>query len=196
MGPVLPNPVTSPMKLRPASFLILGMVRLGIGSGYAIKKVADVSTRFFWPTSLAQVYPELGRLEDAGLVSRREDPQGDRERFAYELTEDGEAALLAWMRSSKEGSTQFRDEGILRLFFADGLPRKDQLALVRRLRTRASEGVTETREEILPRAEALEHAGVRFPARVARLRVETYASTEQWFAQLESELETSAEGDE
>lgn len=183
------------MKLRPASFLILGMVRLGIGSGYAIKKVADISTRFFWPTSLAQVYPELGRLEEAGLVSRHEDPQGDRERFAYELTEEGEAALLAWMRSSNEGSTQFRDEGILRLFFADGLPRKDQLALVRRLRARARAGVTETRDEILPRAEALEQAGVRFPAHVARLRAETYASTEQWFSRLESELETSAEKD-
>lgn len=51
------------MKLTPPSFLTLGMIRLGARSGYAIKKAADMSTRFFWPTSLAQVYPELARLE-------------------------------------------------------------------------------------------------------------------------------------
>jgi len=54
------------VKLTPSAFLILGMVRLGARSGYAIKKAADVSTRFFWPTSLAQVYPELARLVGRG----------------------------------------------------------------------------------------------------------------------------------
>src|SRR6202040_3229417 len=71
------------IKLTPTSHLVLGMVRLGISSGYAIKKAADGSTQNFWPTSLAQVYPELARLEGAGLVSRRDDPQGARSRSAY-----------------------------------------------------------------------------------------------------------------
>lgn len=177
------------MKLRPASHLILGMVRLGARSGYAIKKAADVSTRFFWPMSLAQVYPELGRLERAGLLSRTEDSDGGRERFAYELTPEGEEALLAWMRSPREGETQFRDEGILRLFFADGLPREDQLALVRRLRERARDGRERTREEIIPLADALKSNDIHFPARVARLRADTYASTERWLAELEAELD-------
>jgi DNA-binding PadR family transcriptional regulator len=104
------------MKLRPAAYMMMGMIRLGVRSGYAIKKTADVSTRFFWPTSLAQVYPELARLEEAGLLTRKADPNGKQERFAYELTADGEAALLAWMRSPHENPPQFRDEGVLRLF--------------------------------------------------------------------------------
>jgi PadR family transcriptional regulator, regulatory protein AphA len=176
------------MKLRPASHLILGMVRLGASSGYAIKKAADVSTRFFWPMSLAQVYPELARLEEAGLLSRTEDPEGGRERFAYELTPEGEEALLTWMRSPREGETQFRDEGILRLFFADNLPRGDQLALVRRLRERARDGRDRTRE-IIPLADALKPGGIDFPARIARLRADTYAYTERWLADLEADLE-------
>ncbi len=177
------------MRLRPASHLILGMIRLGARSGYAIKKAADVSTRFFWPMSLAQVYPELARLEDAGLISRAEDPSGNRERFAYELTPAGEEALREWMASREETETQFRDEGILRLFFADNLSREDQLDLLRRLRGRAREGRDATRTEIIPLAEALEGDGVRFPARVARLRAETYDHTERWLARLEAELE-------
>jgi len=53
------------VELKPPAYLMLGMVRLGARSGYAIKRAADASTRFFWPTSLAQVYPALGRLEAA-----------------------------------------------------------------------------------------------------------------------------------
>jgi DNA-binding PadR family transcriptional regulator len=177
------------MNLRPASHLILGMVRLGVSSGYAIKGAADVSTRYFWPMSLAQVYPELARLEDAGLIARREDPHGRRERNAYALTPDGEDALLRWMRSPQEAEAQFRDEGILRLFFADGLPREDQLALVRRLRDRARQGREQTEAEIIPLADALKDAGIEFPARIARLRVDSHGQAERWLADLEDELE-------
>ncbi len=177
------------MKLSPSAFVILGMVRLGASSGYAIKKTADVSTRFFWPTSLAQVYPELARLVEAGLLTRREDPQGSRERFAYALTDQGEAALDAWLRSTREAPTQFRDEGVLRLFFADALPEDDQLALVRRLRERAREVSAHTHEELVPLAAALEPGGMRYPALVARLRADTYAFIERWLEQREAELE-------
>ena len=51
------------MPVRSSTNLVLGMLRLGAGSGYAIKKFSDLSTRYFWATSYAQVYPELARLE-------------------------------------------------------------------------------------------------------------------------------------
>lgn len=177
------------MKLTPPSFLMLGMVRLGARSGYAIKKAADASTRFFWPTSLAQVYPQLARLEQAGLLTRREDPRGSRARSAYALTEAGEAALLAWLCSPREGATDFRDEGVLRLFFADALSAEDQLTLVRRLRERAQRASAHMREEIVPLAQALEADGTRYPALVARLGADTYAYAERWLGRVEAELE-------
>jgi DNA-binding PadR family transcriptional regulator len=177
------------MKLTPSAFLMLGMVRLGARSGYAIKKVADVSTRFFWPTSLAQVYPELAALVRAGLLTRHEDPHGSRERYAYELTAQGEEALHTWLRSTHEAPTQFRDEGVLRLFFADALPASDQLALVSQMRERVAAVSAHTREEIVPLAEALESSGTRYPALVARLRADTYAYAERWLAALQRELE-------
>jgi DNA-binding PadR family transcriptional regulator len=177
------------MKLKPPSYLMLGMVRLGARSGYAIKKATDVSTRAFWPTSLAQVYPELARLERAGLVTRREDPHGARARSAYKITEEGEAALLAWLRSTYEAPLQFRDEGVLRLFFADALPGEDQLILVRRLRKGAHDAKTHMRSEIVPLAEALEQTGTRYPAVVARLGADTYAYAEKWLARLEAQLD-------
>jgi len=72
-----------------------------LSATYAIKKLADVSTRIFFPISLVQVYPELARLEGEGLVVRSEDPHGQRARAAYELTGAGEDALVTWLRSDR-----------------------------------------------------------------------------------------------
>jgi DNA-binding PadR family transcriptional regulator len=177
------------VKLRPASYLILGMVALGARSGYAIKRVADQSTQFFWPMSLAQVYPELARLHDAGLLRREEDPRGGRERHAYTLTEAGREKLESWLRSSRAEPPQFRDEGILRLFFADSLAPPDQRALVRSLRARAEDLATSTREEILPVAETLEAAGLRWPALLARLRADTADFIGDWLEAAEADIQ-------
>ena len=176
------------MKLRPPSYLVLGMLRLGAKSGYAIKKATDISTRVFFPTSLAQVYPELARLESEGLVTRREDPHGGRSRSAYELTGRGHEALLAWLRSERFAPTQFRDEGILRLFFADALPHDDQVALVRRMRDRARAAQRWMQREVLPAAADLERAGYRHPHTVARLGADIYGFFADWLERLESEL--------
>ena len=167
---------------------MLGMLRLGASSGYAIKKAADVSTRFFWPTSLAQVYPELARLEREGLVTRRDDSHGARARSAYQITERGRAALLAWLRSTHEAPLQLRDEDVLRLFLADALPRADQLALVERPCGRATPPRSICTRTV-PLSEALEEGGTRYPAVVARLGADTYAYAEKWLARLEAELE-------
>lgn len=177
------------MKLRPPSYLVLGMLRLGAKSGYAIKKATDISTRIFFPTSLAQVYPELARLESDGLVTRRDDPHGGRSRSAYEPTGQGEEALLAWLRSERFAPTQLRDEGLLRLFLADALPRGDQIALVLRMRDRARVAERWMRTEVLPAAQALERTGSRHPHTVARLGNDTYGFLADWLDRLASELQ-------
>jgi DNA-binding PadR family transcriptional regulator len=175
--------------------MLLGMLRLGATSGYAIKKAADASTRFFWPTSLAQVYPELARLEEQGLVSRRDDSHGARARSAYAITPDGEDVLLAWLRSDREAPVQLRDEGLLRLFFADALPEEDQLTLVRRLRQRAEGVNVYMRSEGIPFAEGQEARGAQFPALAARLGADLWEFTEEWLAKLEAELEEADQAD-
>jgi DNA-binding PadR family transcriptional regulator len=179
---------SSAIKLTPTSYLVLGMVRLGVGSGYRIKKAADQSTQNFWPTSLAMVYPELGRLEGAGLLKRRSDPHGGRARSAYTITDEGERALSSWLRSAKVAQVQIRDEGMLRLFLADALEHEDQLELVRRLRERDGEVAGALRSEIVPRAEALEAQGIRYVAVAARLSASLIEHAESWLGELEEEL--------
>ena len=158
------------MPVRSSTYLVLGMLRLGASSGYAIKKAADVSTRFFWATSFAQVYPELARLERERLVTRRDEPRGARRRSAYQVTGDGERALLAWLRSPRQAPPQFRVEGILRLFLADALPAEDQRALVRRLAAESSPQHRATKPPSPPVQRRRHRSSASLPARPYRSR--------------------------
>ena len=68
------------------AYVILGMLKLGRRTGYEIKSLVDVSTRFFWAASYGQIYPELARLEKLGLVKGEVDRTNGRRPKAYELT--------------------------------------------------------------------------------------------------------------
>jgi DNA-binding PadR family transcriptional regulator len=177
------------IKLSPTSHLVLGMVRLGVSSGYAIKKAADRSTQNFWPISLALVYPELARLEQGGLLKRRNDPRGARARSAYTITAKGEKALAAWLRSPKVAPIQIRDEAMLKLFLADALDEEGQLQLISALRERNRERKQELEEEAVPGAEALEAQGIRYVAVAARLSADLLRYAEGWLGRLERKLE-------
>jgi DNA-binding PadR family transcriptional regulator len=173
------------MRLKPGSYLVLGMVNLGHRTGYAVKRSVDRSTRFFWAASLAQVYPELAALEEGGYVVSTEDPHGARPRKAYRLTDEGRAALDEWLRSERAPDFEFRDEGLLRLFFADALPLEEATELVRRLRIRAEEMERDFHDRILPHAQA---APGRFLKIAAREGADYYSWRAAWFRNLEAEL--------
>ena len=65
-----PDPGSPPERneLTPTGKVILGMLAFGKNTGYEIKQFVDKTTRFFWAASYGQIYPELKRLEDQGLV--------------------------------------------------------------------------------------------------------------------------------
>jgi DNA-binding PadR family transcriptional regulator len=178
------------VKLRAISFLILGMVRFGATSGYAIKKAADAGTSAFWPTSLAQLYPELARLTEGGLLIRHDDSEGGRSRAAYELTEAGEEALLAWLRSPVETPLQMRSEGMLRGFFADALPKDEQLVVLRRQQER----IREVKEHLFDgdlraAAKAIDAGEMRYPIVLGDFGEAALEFTYEWMGQFAEQLE-------
>ena len=118
-------------SLTPTARVILGMIKLGLGTGYDIKRVIDGSTRFFWTASYGQIYPELKRLRKAGLVRAEQDPRGKVKRTVYSLTPKGEQALHEWLTNSADVLFEIRDESLLRLFFSDVLSRDEVIANLR-----------------------------------------------------------------
>ncbi|HMJ00804.1 MAG TPA: PadR family transcriptional regulator [Gaiellaceae bacterium] len=118
-------------SLTPTARVILGMLKLGMRTGYDVKKAIDTSTRFFWTASYGQIYPELKRLRKAGLVHAKQEPRGRVKRTLYSLTPKGERALHDWLTDSENVLFEVRDEGLLRLFFGDLLSREEVLANLR-----------------------------------------------------------------
>jgi DNA-binding PadR family transcriptional regulator len=110
------------VDLTPTGRVILGMISLGQRSGYDIKQLVDKSTRHFWAASYGQIYPELRRLQEQGLISGSDEPSGARARTVYQLTAAGRKALEDWLVSDAELVYEIRDEGMLKLFFSDAAP--------------------------------------------------------------------------
>ena len=93
---------------------LLGVLAEGPRTGYALVRHLGQSIGYTWPASHSQVYPELARLREAGLIRERgAAPRGGR---VYELTEAGLEEVRRWLRET-EPSRTVRDEAALRLFF-------------------------------------------------------------------------------
>jgi DNA-binding PadR family transcriptional regulator len=103
--------------LGPTAYVILGFLDSAPRSGYEIKQTVDNSTRFFWAASYGQIYPELRRLREAGLVESERDDAGGRQRSRHRITAAGRRELKRWLSEPAEDS-ELRDERLLKLFFA------------------------------------------------------------------------------
>jgi DNA-binding PadR family transcriptional regulator len=136
--------------LTPTGRVILGMIALGRQTGYDIKQLVDKSTRHFWSASYGQIYPELRRLEEQGLIEGQSEPRGGRARTVYTLTQAGHAALGEWLEPERDPPFEVRDEGMLRLFFSDmGTPEQ---------RLRNLRAMRETHQRTIDQLEALRTA--------------------------------------
>jgi PadR family transcriptional regulator AphA len=149
-------------SLSPPDYVVLGMVGLGRRSGYEIKQAVELSIRFFWTISPAQIYPSLARLERAGLLSGRDEPQGRRPRRLYELTAAGSRTLAEWLRGTEPIPFELRDIGMVKLFFADVLTPSEAAELLTAVRQRSEQRLAVLRA-IQPEAEGAERQGKVYP---------------------------------
>ena len=93
---------------------LLGVLAEGPRTGYGLVRHLAQSIAYTWPASHSQVYPELARLREAGLI--REGAAAPRGGRLYELTDAGLEEVRRWLRET-EPSRTVRDESALRLFF-------------------------------------------------------------------------------
>ena len=175
------------MELSATAYVILGLVRKEARSRYEIKAVVDKSTRFFWAASYGQIYPELKRLAAAGLVVGVDSPTGGRRRTVYEITADGEAELKAWLRLPP-ATFEMREEGLLKLFFAGALPRREAVEIVRTMRAH--------REAVNAQLRAMEAEKAEnddpFPLMVLRSGIEFTEWFAGWCERMEAQLLAAA----
>jgi len=179
-------------SLTPTARVILGMLKLGVGTGYDIKKVIDFSTRFFWTASYGQIYPELKRLRKAGLVRAEEDPRGKVKRTVYSLTPKGEQALHDWLTDSQDVLFEIRDESLLRLFFGDLLSPDEVIANLR-TQEQIFELILLHFREIEVEAKQGAAEGRVYPYVALRYGLDFIAFARDWYAEKARRLEAGEE---
>jgi DNA-binding PadR family transcriptional regulator len=98
-------------------YAILGLLTFGDElTGYEVKQRADVTLRFYWVSpAMSQIYTELRRLTDRGLVSAAARSDGAREVTSYAITAAGQAALREWMDTTPAGFPVLKHTVLLRL---------------------------------------------------------------------------------
>lgn len=169
--------------LNNTSRVILGLLHYGEHTGYELKAIVDDSTQFFWAASYGRIYPELHRLEDQCLITSREEPRGGRPRRLYALTEEGEAAFMAWLCSPTELTFELRDEGFLRFFFADVVAPETARANLAAMRDR-HQGIADRLRELEP---LVRDEGRAFALLTLRGGIELHTSFAEWCRRTEQE---------
>ena len=80
---------------------ILTLLETEEGSGYDLLKRFKQRLGFFWNASHQQIYLQLKKMTDAGLLEfERESQKGRPDKKIYQVTPEGRQVLMEWMESS------------------------------------------------------------------------------------------------
>ena len=112
--------MSPPKKRRLGSrYAVLGMLSIGLKTGYAMKKHVGSNLGHYWSESYGQIYPTLRQLVDEGLATCTEERRkGKPMRNLYAITSSGRKELRKWLVVPPEPQPQ-RSELLLKLSFGD-----------------------------------------------------------------------------
>jgi len=80
---------------------ILTLLETEEGSGYDLLKRFKQRLGFFWNASHQQIYLQLKKMSDEGLIQfELEAQKGKPDRKVYRVTESGRLTLMSWMEGS------------------------------------------------------------------------------------------------
>ena len=92
----------------------LGLLSRGPASGYDLLQTFHESLANVWPATQSQLYGELNKLAESGLVEVV--AEGGRGRKEYAITEAGLAELRHWV-TEVDPTPPRRNDMLLRVFF-------------------------------------------------------------------------------
>jgi PadR family transcriptional regulator, regulatory protein AphA len=105
-----------PIRLTTTSYAVMSLLELlEEATPYELKQALEHSIENFWPVPHTTFYDEPARLAKAGYLSQRQE-RGGRRRKRYALTDAGRKALREWADSPGAPPSQYRDEGMLKIF--------------------------------------------------------------------------------
>ena len=103
---------------------LLALLSEGPKYGLQLREEFEARTGEVWPLNVGQVYTTLQRLERDGLVAS-DDSAPDGPQKAFRITAEGEQELAGWLRTPPDLSAPPRDELVMKILVAMGVPGTD-----------------------------------------------------------------------
>ena len=123
-----------PMSLRHA---VLGLLAVEPATGYDLAHRFRKSISNAWHAGHSQIYPELARLHEAGMVEVV--GEGARRSRTYAITDGGHEELRRWMTETEAVRTQRSETGVRWFLLAVLEPADRRIALDQELAFMAAE---------------------------------------------------------
>jgi DNA-binding PadR family transcriptional regulator len=100
---------------------LLALLSEGPKYGLQLRQEFESRTGEVWPLNVGQVYTTLQRLERDGLVESDDDGE-DGPQKGFRITTDGAQELADWLRTPPDMTSPPRDELVIKVLVALGLP--------------------------------------------------------------------------
>ena len=118
--------------MRTLKYAILGLLMQTPVTGYDISKAFGPGLGSFWSAKHSQIYPELKRLTEEGLIQFSTVIQGEKlKKKLYQITSAGKEDFLQWLAMDPPLEPTPKDVFKLRSYYSQWLPEKDYLRLLK-----------------------------------------------------------------
>lgn len=112
--------------LRTLKYAILGLVNRSPITGYDITKEFNKELANFWYAKHSQIYPELKKLVDEGLLEFEIIIAGESlEKKLYSITEKGKDDFRNWLLKTEDLEPTPKDKFKLRMYFSEMLKKEE-----------------------------------------------------------------------
>jgi DNA-binding PadR family transcriptional regulator len=115
--------------MRTLKYAILGLINRETMTGYDLMKVFNMEMVNFWYAKHSQIYPELKKLTDEGMITYETLPEGDKLRKKiYSITKKGKADFYHWLLQQDLLEPTPKDIFRLKAYFMESLSKEEMLA--------------------------------------------------------------------
>ena len=115
-------------KMRTLKYAILGLINRKAMTGYDLMKEFTIDLVNFWHAQHSQLYPELKKLTNEGLITFETVLQGEKlEKKLYSITEEGKKVFLSWLAKQDPLEPTPKDIFRLKAYFIESMRKEDIL---------------------------------------------------------------------
>jgi PadR family transcriptional regulator, regulatory protein AphA len=118
-------------KIMALRYALLGLLGEQPYTGYELKQRFQLKMVHFWNAHHTQIYRELNKMEQEGLVTAKLVKQEDNpDKKIYKLEASGKEVLSSWLVNKEVSPPKIKDEMLLRVSLFQYIPEKEAIGFL------------------------------------------------------------------